>query len=448
MRAEAGADTLAALLHLERRARQARTPEELAFVVANDTFQLAPYRQAAVFAPDALGRMSIATISGLATLAEDSPYTVWLQRVFDALWREPPENARRVRAADLPADLGADWAEWMPEEAVLAPLPDGEGRPGAAVLYATEPPWSDATLAWLAPLHEAYGYGYAALTRARPTLASRWRAFAAKRSRIYWAAAIAIAAVLFPVRITALGPAEIIGRDATAVAAPMDGVVQSFHVAPNQAVKRDQPIFSLDDTTLRNRLEIARKSLAVARADALAAAQKSFDSAQSKSELAAFQGRVAEREAEAAFLEESLLRVDVRAPRDGVALYGDPNDWIGKPVQTGERIAMVADPADVGVLVWMPVADAVNLEPGAPIRVFLSVAPLAPLDATLELTSYQPVPAPDGIAAYRIRGKLDAPAPEARIGLRGTAKVYGPRVPLAYYVLRRPLAAARQWFGI
>ena len=63
---------------------------------------------------------------------------------------------------------------------------------------------------------------------------------------------------LIPVRQTSLAPAEVIALDAEAVAAPIDRVVKTIHVRPNQAVQVGQPLFSLDDTTLRNRLEVAQ----------------------------------------------------------------------------------------------------------------------------------------------------------------------------------------------
>jgi hypothetical protein len=50
------------------------------------------------------------------------------------------------------------------------------------------------------------------------------------------------------------------------------------------------------------------------------------------------------------------------------------------------------------------------------------------------------------VASYRVRGELDDAGP-ARIGLKGTAKIYGGRVPLAYLVFRRPLAALRTACG-
>jgi hypothetical protein len=35
-----------------------------------------------------------------------------------------------------------------------------------------------------------------------------------------------------------------------------------------------------------------------------------------------------------------------------------------------------------------------------------------------------------------------------RLGLRGSAKIDGQMVPLGYFLLRRPLAVARQWLGV
>jgi len=219
-------------------------------------------------------------------------------------------------------------------------------------------------------------------------------------------------------------------------------------VQPNQLIQKGEVIFTLDDTTLRNRREVGAQALAVARADALLSTQKAFDSDQAKGELGTVLGRVREREAEVAYLDEMLARVEVRAPTGGVAVYGDPNDWIGRPVVTGERILLLADPKDAGVLVWLPVADAINLNTGAEMRLFLHVAPLSPLAARLTQTSYQATLSPEGVASYRIRGAFDGPAAEARVGLKGTAKLYGRRVFLGYVLFRRPLAAVREWTGL
>ena len=438
---------LAALLHLEARARTARDLASLDFVIANETWQLAPYRQAAVFRHDALERPVLAAVSGLAVLEGDSPFTLWITRLAAHAWKAFPEP-RAFTGRNLPAEFADGWTEWLPAHALFVPLAGPDGKRIGAVIYGRDEPWSESTVQQFVRLHEAYGYSLWALKRGE-SLGSRLKARLLTSS--WWlkaALAATLLALLIPVRMSVLAPAEVIALEAQVVAAPMDGVVEAFQVQPNQEVAKGQPLFRLDRTTLASRREVAQKALEVARTDALLAAQKAFQDDESRAELAVREGRVREREAELAYIDTQLARVEVRAPAAGVAVFGDPNDWVGKPVQTGERIVLLADPAGAGILVWLPVADAINLEAGAEIRVFLHVAPLQPLTASLTQTSYQATPSPDGIAAYRIRGRFQGDAGIARIGLKGTAKVYGERWPLAYLVFRRPLATLREWTGL
>jgi hypothetical protein len=442
------ADPLAAMLQLEARSRAVLTEPELLFVVANETWQLVPFRQAAVFRCDLFGKPRLKVVSGLATVEDDAPYAQWLAAIAAALWPQVKNAPRVITVRDLPEALAEDWNEWWPRHALACPLLAPDGEPFGLVLYVRDEPWTEQHTVLLNRLHAAYGYGLWAISNQAGRLARWWRRSRAQRRWWRWIALAAALALFVPVRQSVLAPAEVIALEAQAIAAPMDGVVKSFSVQPNRPVREGEVIFTLDDTTLRNRREVALKALEVARADALLAAQKAFDSIQAKGELGTLQGRVREREAEVAYLNETLARVEVRAPANGVAVYGDPNDWIGRPVVTGERIVLLADPKDAGVLVWLPVADAINLEPGADMRLFLHVAPLSPLTARLTQTSYQATLSPEGIASYRIRGTFDQPAAEARVGLKGTAKLYGERVLLAYVLFRRPLAALREWTGL
>jgi hypothetical protein len=439
------------LASLQQRCMRARDSAELGFVIANETWHLLPYGQAAVFQVDRLGQLALKTVSGLAALQEETPFTLWLGRLCRLASADfSGSDPRRLEASMLTtggtADIKEGWTEWWQKHAVFVPLTALDGRRIGVVMLVRDMAWEDADLRLLAVLAETWSHCTNALTGHRAPLSEYWRRLRTHPRRRQILALVAVI-VFFPVRLSALAPAEIIPLQAEAIAAPMDGVIRTFHVPPNAAVKQGQALFSLDDTTLRNRRDVAQKALAVARADALATQQKAFDSLQSKSELAALLGRAREKEAELAWLDETLARIDVMAPRDGVLVYADANDWLGKPVITGERIAQLAQPSDLGVMMWLAVGDAINLEPGATMRVYLQVSPLSPLSAELVQTSYQATLSPDGIASYRIRGKLAAGS-DARIGLRGVAKVYGDWRPLLYWIMRRPLGSARQWMGL
>jgi hypothetical protein len=430
---------------LEARARAADSRSVLAFSIANDPYTLLGFRQALVF--DASGqRWELLAVSGLARPTEDSPYLVWLRRA--AAWlamrlgTAGPTWLARAEVQDLPPEVADGWAEWWSEGLWCLPLRARDGASLGWVCYLLDGPTAPILAGEIERLAATWAYCWEALGRGR-------RRVGLPRRPLAWAAALALGALAFvPVRQTALAPAEVVSLDAVVVASPLDGVVHAFHVRPNQSVERGQPLLSLDDTTLRSRLEVAQQGVAVADAELASASQRAFDDAPSKADLAVLTARAQERRAELAAIQEQLGRIEVTAPRQGVAVFADPNDWIGKPVVTGERIMQVADPAQPGMLIHLPVADAIALDVGAPVKLYLSVRPLSPLDGRVIETSYQAVVTEEGVASYRLRASFDTGGEGVRVGLKGTAKLYGGRVALGYYVLRRPLAALRERSGL
>lgn len=434
---------------LEARARAAYTLAELGFSMANDPYELLGFRQALVFeGGDDASRLL--TVSGLARPTEDSPYLVWLGRTWpwlrEELARDPGWLASPRDNIDLPPGMLDGWHEWWPAGVLGLPLTRRSGETLGWVCFLLDEPPTESQAQALTQLVATWSYCWEMLAgKPQPSWRSRWQRVSTRQRR--WLAVGLLVFLLFPVRQTALAPAEVIALDAAGVASPLDGVVKTLHVRPNQMVKVGQPLFSLDDTTLRNRLEVAQKSIAVADAELMSATQKAFDSAQSKGDLALLGGRAYERRAELAAIQAQLSRIDVLATHDGLAVFGDPDDWLGRPVSTGERIMLLANPDKPGVLIHLPVADGTALDNGAPVKLFLTVRPLTPLDAHVTETSYQAVLSPEGVASYRLRAAFEPGEGPVRIGTRGTAKIYGDRVLMGYYLLRRPLATLREWSG-
>ena len=136
------------------------------------------------------------------------------------------------------------------------------------------------------------------------------------------------------------------------------------------------------------------------------------------------------------------------AARGGLALFGDKRDMIGKPVSVGEKIMEIADPKAIDIRVDVPVSDVIILTPGARVKVFLDSAPLTPLEARLVHADYQAKAHESGSLAFRVTAVLvDEAAAAPRLGIRGTAEIYGSTVPFIFYVLRRPISGLRQWVG-
>ena len=432
-----------AFIHLAARAMSAAKPADLQFIIVNETIQLAQYRQAAFFENTLNKKPILSTASGLVSVAENSPYSVWLNRFAKTFANEP--GCHRMDFANVKPEFADGWQEWLPAHLLLIPLLH-DNRLYGHVLYAREQAWTDTEIAQFDFLHNTYSYCLAALHKRNHSIA---------RSLLIWlnlktlafTALILAALMLVPVRLSTLAPAEVISLNAFTVAAPQDGVIHRFAVQPNSLVKAGDLLFILDDTSIMNRFEVASKALATTRADALVAEQRAFDDIKGKAELAGAIGRMREKEAELASIKALMARVEIKAERDGIAVFCDANDWIGRPVQTGERIMQIADPQDAGLLMWLPVKDALSIETGAPMKLFLHTDPLHPIPAKLQQTSYAASMSPENVSSYRLKGAFDHSEKPPRIGLRGTARISGEWSVLGYYLFRRPISATREWLG-
>ena len=108
----------------------------------------------------------------------------------------------------------------------------------------------------------------------------------------------------------------------------------------------------------------------------------------------------------------------------------------------------VADPADVALTIYVSPDDAIALDKGALVKIYLNVSPLATFDAIVIQASYETGMSPEGHPAYIVKATFAPGEAPPRLGLKGTAKIYAERVPLIYYLLRKPLRTLRHAVGI
>ncbi|MGH8380060.1 efflux RND transporter periplasmic adaptor subunit [Pseudomonas sp.] len=427
---------LAHYLGLERQARAAATVEALAFGMVNDGQPLFGYRHAALLIAG-----KVRALTGISVVEPNAPFVAFIERAAGRLAASKRlASAGTVAPEELDAASREDWQALSAAEAFWLPLKDRQGEVFGGLWLARDTPWSEAEQALLAQLGDCYSHAWRALQPGKP-----WRLRWPARTR--WALAGAVLLLLLvPVRQSVLAPAEVVPRNGQVVAAPLDGVIAEFLVKPNQSVTVGQVLLRFDATSLKAQADVAERTLGVAEAELKANTQRAFSDAESSARLDLLAARVEQKRAERDYAHDLLARTEVRAERAGIAVFADAQRWTGKPVQTGERLLEIADPAQAELRIELPVADAISLEPGAEVGLFLDSDPLHRHSAQLERAAYQAQSTPAGQLAYRLDASFSAAPP--RIGLRGTAKLFGQRAPLALYLLRRPLAALRQAVGV
>ncbi|MGC2857215.1 HlyD family efflux transporter periplasmic adaptor subunit [Novispirillum sp. DQ9] len=444
--AAVGSGPLLTLLQLEKEARHADSEAALRYVAVNRTRALVAYRQAGLLLRSLDGAWSVEAVSDVAVLERDAPFVRWLARLGRLLEGAVGTAAPApVTAAVVAEEERANWLEFCAPHGLWLPLRHPSGMVLGALLLLRDRPFEENEGVLGERIADTYAHAW------RAAAPGRWKRRIGRQRRraLMTAAAVAVLAVLaVPMHQSALAPGQVVPRDAAVVSAPLDGVVEAFHVRPNQQVTPGDPLFSFEAAMLRNALAVAEEELAVAEAELRTTTQGAFHDTDGRSKLALLRSRVDLKRAERDWAAERLSRVVVKADRAGLAVFHDVSDWIGRPVATGEKVLVIADPQSVELRLHLAVADAIALEPGAEVRLFLDVAPLEPLRATLVHAAYEPEMSDDQVLGYRVVARLDDGQAPPRIGLQGTAKIEGPLAPLAFHLFRRPLAAARQTLGL
>lgn len=442
-------EPLAALLGLERQLRQAGTLAQLGFAIVNQTRSCIPYTQAVLLRGGGQ-TLRVVAASDIAGVDHTSPYVAWIERIARACAALDATPTQRVLGPqDFDNALQADWAEMAPAHLLWQPLPV-EARDGETIgvlLLFRDVAWNPSEQGVCTHLAGSMGHALFALSRHAP-LERVWRRLRSRRAGIFAALAVLVA-MAWQVRLSALAPVEVIAQDPMVISAPMDGAVREIKVLPNQPVTKGDVLAVLEDSELSNQLEVARRALFVAQAELRTTQQSGFFDPKQKGRIAELEAQALLRKAELDYAQERLDRATIRASGDGVAVLGDPNDWKGRPVRVGERILLVAQPEKVELQVMLAVKDSIALHEGAGLKVFFDSDPLAARTATLRHAAYEPQRTPEDVLAYRLVATFAANdgAATPRIGMRGTARVYGEEVSLFFYLFRRPITSLRQWLG-
>lgn len=426
---------LALLLELEAHTRELESLAELHYFLVNEPAGLAPYRQAALFDLDG----KVLSLSGVAKAEKNVPFVQWLESCMAHQSFE--DGNPKVMTG---ADWGSDSGEWLPSQIILIPLTTGAGERVATLLLARDKNWTKPEVTVLHHLAGAAAYAWRKLDPQKRTNKRKPVPVALKIGGL-----LAILALFFiPVRLSVLAEAEIVAKTPLVVRAPMQGVVEKVLVTPNQTVKTGALLLQMDTRELESNRLITQKKLDSLRSQYRQLTRQALIEPKEKVRLAIVASEVKEMQAELHRLETLIERATVRAAQGGVVILDSAQDWMGKPVQIGEKVLSVAAADDLQIEAWLPVGDAIALPKEAELRLFLNASPLAPIDAKIKRVSYKAEELPQGILAHRVVAEVTSATEEMRLGAQGTARLEGERVSVFYWVFRRPIATIRQFLGV
>ncbi len=434
------------LLQLEADMRKAASLQELLVLTVNAARPLMNCRQIFAVALERPAGLAIVAASDLAAVDRGTPLAGWIERVLTRLKSDAGLQARReftLRSYSVETDEAARL--YPLDKALFVPLTSRDGRCEHGLLCLRETPWREADVTIAQRVAETAAHATDALRVGRVA----WDVLRVDRERLKQMAAAGILIAMFPVSMTTLAPLEIAPREPFVVAAPIDGVVDEILIAPSSEVTEGQVLLRFADTISRNKFIVAEREVAVADARLKKSMQQAFSDVRGRHEIGIAQAELQLKRAERDMARDLLGRSVVKAQRAGTVVFGDPRDLVGKPMQTGEKIMEIADPGKIEIRIDVSVNESTTLWAGARVKAFLDSSPLRPREAQLVRADYQARLREGNALSFRAVALIeDDGKPLPRLGVRGTAQIYGNTVPLFYYLLRRPIAALRQWTGI
>lgn len=439
------------LLQLEHNCRSSENIKELYYQIVNQTRTVVNYSQGILLTTDLTGKYKVVSISDIPAIDSTSPFIQWVESVVsDLVKNEKSNEIFVVNKNDISEINYRSINEYSPPNILFVPLKNIKENieTNYIFLLSKEEVWQEKELEIFKHLSASLSYFLFAMRKTGFFNSLRNISFKNKYFKI--ALVLLFVLMFLPVRLSVLSPLEVEAKNPYVVTSAINGVIEEVKIYPNQKVQKNELIVKFDDIEFTNNLNVAKRTLDVAKAELFTASQSSFLDPKQKSQIAQLESQVKLKEAELNFSEEQLNKTKIFAKEEGIAVINNPNDWKGKPVSTGEKIFLIANPNSIELKIMLPVTEAIFLEEGAIVKAFFDNDPTNSWSAKVKYISYKPELTEENILSYKITADFENINENnyiPSIGLRGTAKIYSNEVTLFFYLFRKPITSIRQWIG-
>lgn len=263
-------------------------------------------------------------------------------------------------------------------------------------------------------------------------------------------AIFALVLILFfvqtPLRVVA--PCEVVPGDPYLVTAPLEGIIDEVLVDPGDQVEKGQVLFEYDKRVPMQALKIAQKDVDITSAELDRVTTLGIEERETLEDLAILKLKLEKANIKLDLASYNASLLEVKAPISGIALLSDPDSWRGKPVKVGEKVLTIGKLDNTKVRIWIPEDDNIILNRDIPVQVYLNINPDRTREAKITFISNESTINENNLPSFVAEAEWLDPQEDVKLGLKGTATLYGERVSLLYYFFRRPLIGIRNLFGI
>lgn len=439
--------TLIAINQLQVKAFNAPTRASLSFIIVNDTHQVFKYDQAILWEISDHTPSEIA-ISGQHTLNKETEVYQKSRSLLSHL--KDPSKPQELTEDSFSKDSHLLKEIFFQSGTLIYWLPIKQQGAQQVALWLEI--WPQPNIKERDPKKELQFLS----TTLIPAYAAAWAKFdktpflsPLRKKKTWYYLTPLLLILLFGIRIPlrVAAPCEVVPQKPFVMSAPLDGVIAEVIVRPGQKVREGDTLFMYDKRVPLEQLKEASKQVEISQAEVERSATVGLSDPKSLAELEVLKLKLEKDQVALELAQSQADRLDVKAPDQGIVMIEDPEEWSGKPVKVGEKVLTLSDPDSTKVKIWIPEGDNVIIDPQRDINVILNVAPERELHAKLDFIAFESHIGEGDVPAFLAEALWVTPPKDIKLGLKGTAILYGDRVSLFYFIVRKPWATLRRLTG-
>lgn len=261
---------------------------------------------------------------------------------------------------------------------------------------------------------------------------------------------IGIILIILSMRVSSriVAPCEIVPKNPIVITAPLEDIIAQVDVKPGQHVSKDEILFEYDKRAPMENLKAAQETVKVAQLDLNRAKTLALKDEKSLAEISVLAAKLKKEQVSLSLAEFRASQLTVRSPEAGIVILDDPEGWRGKPVHVGEKIMIVTDPDETKIRIWIPESDNIVLDSTKPIRIILNIDPEISRKASLIYIANASTINEKHVASFVAEADwIDNPK-GVKMGVKGTAILYGPNTSIFYLIMRKPWDYFRNFIGL
>lgn len=424
---------LAEINRLHLKAFKAKSIQTLIFIILNDTVPIVRYDRAVLWKlkPKGEGSPELLGVSGQSQVKKSSDLSrFWVDTIKQLKNIDKPQL---ISDPNIPPDHSVLWLPIFSYEKLAL---------GLWLERWNGEKWSPHDIELLGFLMQGYGAAWERLTK-RFT----FKVLTEKPVPAVLLGVLFLTMFLrIPLRVVA--PCEVVPKDPTVITAPLEGIIEKIMVQPGDAVKKGDILFEYDKRVPLQELRVEQKKVEIIKSEVDRATAQSYKDKKALNELAIQALKLQKEQLELELAEYRASQLNVKAPSDGIAMFENPDEWHGKPVRIGEKVMVLSDAFKTKVRMWIPEEDNIIIDINKPIKVFLNVHPATSIPAKIIYVSNYTSVTEKAVTSFVAEADwINEQQHDVKLGLKGTAILYGENVSVFYWIIRKPWAYVRRYIG-